>query len=488
MTSTREPAAPAAQLPDLRPAGALPARPTTTGVQPDPVQAVPITVRRAAEWSWRLILIAIGTVVVVALIAYLKLVVVPVAIALLLAVLLQPLVSFLHRRARMGRAAASLVAVFSMVTLVVGLLALAGRSVVVGMSDLRDQAQQGVEQVMTWLAEGPLQLSTANLQTWIDQAQEAASANSSSIAAGALAATVTVGHVLAGAVIALFCTFFFLLDGRSIWSWVVGLLPRGSREHVHQAGRRGLVTLGAYTRTQILVAAVDATGIGVGAAILQVPLALPLAILVFLGSFIPIVGAVVTGAVAVLVALVAQGPVVALIMLAIVLAVQQLEGHVLQPFLMGHAVSLHPVAVLLGVAAGSYMAGILGALFAVPVIAVLNTVILYLHGHDKFPQLGHDDHVALRGRGHPVLDRAIAQMAERESERVATADQVDLGDEPATGAQTGAATDLDDAGGTAHDAQAHHDRAPDDRADDDRAPDDRAPDDRADDERRGTVQ
>ncbi len=163
-----------------------------------------------------------------------------------------------------------------------------------------------------------------------------------------------------------------------------------------QAGRRGLVTLSGSTRTQILVALVDAVAIGIGAAFLQVPLAVPLATLVFIGSFIPIVGAIATGAVAVLVALVAQGPVVALIMLGVVLLVQQIEGHVLQPFLMGHAVSLHPVAVLLAVAAGSMAAGIVGALFAVPIAAVLNTVVLYLHGHDKFPQLGTDDHVTLR--------------------------------------------------------------------------------------------
>lgn len=401
-------------------------------------------VQRAAAWSWRLLVIAACVTVVVAAVAYLKLVVVPVAVALLLAVLLAPLASWLQRRLRLGRAAASGIAVVALVVVVLGLLVLAGRSVVLGIAELWDQAQQGVDQLLDWLAEGPLQLSTDNLESWIEQARETASANSDTLVAGALHATVTVGHVLAGAVITLFCTFFFLLDGRTIWSWVVGLLPRGSREHVHQAGRRGLVTLGAYTRTQILVAAVDAVGIGVGAAILQLPLALPLAILVFLGSFIPIVGAVVTGSVAVLVALVTQGPVVALVMLAIVLAVQQLEGHVLQPFLMGHAVSLHPVAVLLAVAAGSFMAGILGALFAVPLVAVLNTVVLYLHGHDKFPQLGHDDHVVVRPRAHPVLDRAIAQMAEAE---LASADEgaVDLGDEPATGPEEGAATDLDDA-------------------------------------------
>ena len=255
------------------------------------------------------------------------------------------------------------------------------------------------------------------------------------LVSGALHATTTVGHVAAGALIALFCLFFFLLDGRTIWSWVVGLLPRGSREHVHQAGRRGVVTLGAYTRTQILVAAVDALGIGLGAALLGVPLALPLAVLVFLGSFVPIVGAIVTGSVAVLVALVANGPVNALLLLAVVLVVQQIEGHGLQPFLMGHAVSLHPVAVLLSVAAGSFVAGIVGALFAVPIVATLNTVILYLHGHDKFPQLGRDDHVPVRGRGHPVLDRAIAQVAEWHTEEEATnAEEGAVGELPAVAA------------------------------------------------------
>ena len=406
-----------------------------------PADAVPVSVQRAAEWSWRLLVIVAGLGFVVVAVAYLKLVVVPVAVALLLAVLLAPLASWLQRRLRLGRLAASGISVVGMVVFVLGLLVLAGRSVVLGISQLWDEAQKGVDQLLTWLAEGPLKLSTENLEKWVEQGREAVSNNSDTLVSGALHATVTVGHVLAGAIIALFCTFFFLLDGRTIWSWVVGLLPRGSREHVHQAGRRGLVTLGAYTRTQILVAAVDAIGIGIGAAILRLPLAFPLAILVFLGSFIPIVGAVVTGSVAVLVALVTHGPVAALIMLGVVLAVQQIEGHVLQPFLMGHAVSLHPVAVLLSVAAGSFIAGILGALFAVPLVAVLNTVVLYLHGHDKFPQLGHDDHVLVRPHGHPVLDREIAQMAEAEL----AAPPSGHGEQPAVGPDEGAATDLDDA-------------------------------------------
>ncbi len=136
----------------------------------------------------------------------------------------------------------------------------------------------------------------------------------------------------------------------------------------------------SYARIQMFVAFVDAVGIGVGAAIIGVPLALPLGVLVFIGSFIPIVGALVTGAVAVLLALVANGRVNALIMLGIVLLVQQLESHILQPLVMGKAVALHPVAVILSVAAGSYLAGIPGALFSVPILAVANSAIRYIAG------------------------------------------------------------------------------------------------------------
>lgn len=406
--------------------------------------SVPPSVRNAAAWSWRLLLIGAGLAVLLWLLNELKVVVVPIAVALLLTVLLAPLVNWLHRRG-LPRGAAVGLALFGLIALVAGLLTLAGRSIIKGFGELWDQAAQGIDKLTTWLAEGPLQVTTTDISGWMETIQGSLSSGSSELVSGALHATTTVGHVAAGALIALFCTFFFLLDGRTIWAWVIGLLPRGSREHVHQAGRRGVVTLGAYTRTQILVAGVDAVGIGLGALILQVPLALPLAVLVFLGSFIPIVGAVVTGSIAILVALVSNGPVTALWMLVVVLAVQQLEGHVLQPFLMGHAVSLHPVAVLLSVAAGSFVAGIVGALFAVPIAATLNTVLLYLHGHDKFPQLGTDDHVPVRGRGHPVLDRAIAQVAEATSERFATqAEIAERADQDAPPAVID--TEADDAG------------------------------------------
>jgi predicted PurR-regulated permease PerM len=263
-----------------------------------------------------------------------------------------------------------------------------------GFQDLADQAVAGFEQFTTWLAEGPLSLDAAQLSEYGQQLQSSL-VESSGLVSGALGAATTVGHVFVGALIALFCTIFFLLDGRTIWTWLVNLLPVRARENVHQAGRRGLVTLSAYVRTQILVAFVDAVGIGVGSVFFVPALALPIGILVFIGSFVPIIGAIVTGAIATAVVLGANGWIAALIMLGIVLLVQQAESHILQPFLMGHAVSLHPVAVVLVVAAGSLAAGIVGALFAVPLAAVLNTVLLYFHGHDKFPELGTEDHLPL---------------------------------------------------------------------------------------------
>lgn len=177
------------------------------------------------------------------------------------------------------------------------------------------------------------------------------------------------------------------------------------------------MTLASYVRTQILVAFIDAVGVGVGAAIIGVPLAVPLAVLVFIGAFVPLVGAIFTGAIAVLVALVANGWVASLIMLGVVLLVQQIEGHVLQPWLMGQAVSLHPVAVVLVVTGGALAAGIVGALFAVPVAAVLNTVVLYFHGHDKFPELGFDDHVSVRPSGRRAVMITAAERSVRDDVR-----------------------------------------------------------------------
>lgn len=413
----------------------------TTAPPPiDDSGAVPPAIRAAASWSWRMLLIGAFVAAAFWLLTLLKTIVIPVAVALLLTIMLTPLRRLLNERLRVPRGLAAGLSLVGLVVVVAGLITLAGQSIANGFADLRTQAISGFNELWTQLS---VTFGLENeLRSYSQDILGQLEAQQSAIVSGALGAAATAGSVLVGALIALFCTFFFLHDPRGIWGWLVGLLPQSSRERVNQAGRRGAVTLAAYTRTQILVAAVDAVGIGIGAVFFVPSLALPISILVFVGSFVPVVGAIVTGAIAVVVVLVSNGWVAALIMLGVVLLVQQIESHALQPFLMGQAVSLHPVAVILAVAAGSYAAGIVGALFAVPLVAVLNTVILYLNGHDKFPELGDEDALPIRWRAAdapPIplrLRRSPGVVAEAAVEEVGTDEDLDpSGRRPSEGDQ-----------------------------------------------------
>lgn len=340
-------------------------------------QDIPYGVRIAAAWAWRLGLILLVIGALVWLLAKVSFLIIPVMVAALLAGLLSPLVRWL-RKSHIPKGLAVAITVLGFIGLIAGALALVGRQLALGFQELWGQALTGVQQVQNWLAEGPLHLTATQIDQYIQDATAALQNNSSSILSGALSFGSTAGHFAAGLVLALFILIFFLLEGSRIWAFLVRLLPRQARIPADGAGRRGWTSMVSYARIQLFVAFVDAVGIGVGAAIISVPLALPLGVLVFIGSFIPVVGALVTGVIAVLLALVANGPINALIMLGIVLLVQQLESHILQPLVMGKAVALHPVAVILSVAAGSYLAGIPGALFSVPILAVANSAIRYI--------------------------------------------------------------------------------------------------------------
>ena len=377
----------------------------------EPAQyAVPYPVRAAAAWAWRLLAVAAAVALAGYLVVVFKTVVVAFVIAILLAVLLDPVSAWLRKRLHFPRTLAATVTLLGVVAVVSGLLTLAGRSIIIGFTDLAGQAVKGFNELLTWVSDGPLGIDQEQLQAYIDEGFAQIETNAGALASGALAATTTLTEIVAGVLISIFCLFFFLKEGRRIWQWFVRLMPVRARSRTNEAGIRGWITLGGYARTQILVAFVDSVGIGLGAWILGLPLVLPLTILVFLGAFIPIVGALVSGSVAVLVALVDQDVRTAIIMLVIVLVVQQFEGNVLQPWLMGNAVSLHPVAVLLAVTAGTGVAGVLGALLAVPVAAVVNTVVLYLAGHDKHPRAATDWH---RPGGPPgTLFRSIEDSFE----------------------------------------------------------------------------
>lgn len=369
-------------------AGEVPAESVMTDVslQVSPGDtAIPFAVRAAAGWAWRLIAIVAASAVLLWLIVQIKTVVIPVLVAGLVTALLAPMTNFFTERLKFPRSLSATVSLLVAVGAVTGLVLIVSASITDDVRQLGEKAVQGFNEVVAWLSTGPLNLEESAIQEYIDKLQEQVSKNMDRILTGAMSVTSSVGHIFAGALIALFCLFFFLKDGRLIWTWVVTLFPARARERVDGAGLRSWLSLGAYTRTQILVALVDGVGIGVGAFLLKVPLAIPIGVLVFLGSFIPIVGATVTGAVAVAVALVDSGVGTAAAMFVVVLLVQQLESNLLQPMLMSKALSLHPVGVLLAVAAGTIVAGIVGALFAVPILATINTAVQYLNGHDPAP-------------------------------------------------------------------------------------------------------
>ncbi|HJG90388.1 MAG TPA: AI-2E family transporter [Brachybacterium massiliense] len=385
----------------LRPA------PRATSLAPE-VEEIPLGVRRAAAWSWRLIVVVAASALIIWGMLQITTIVIPVFIAILLASLLTPVVKVLTRYTFLGRGAASGIALLGLLLLVSGMFTLAGRQLFAQFADIQDKAVTGFQGLLDW-ATSTFQIDTPMINAAIDEGLEQLQQYSGQLVSGALSTAAVLGNVVTGILICLFTLFFLLAGGAGIWRWVVGLLPPAARVPTHEAFRRGWKALSAYMRTQILVAAVDAFGIAIGMVALGLgSYAVPIWLLVFLFSFIPLVGAIASGAIAVLLVLVLNNWIGAVIMLVIVLAVQQIEGNVLQPFLMGKAVELHPLAVFLGVASGAMVAGIPGALFAIPLLAFVNATLLYVVGRDPSPDLGEDrtsrEHFAALGRKRPAGD------------------------------------------------------------------------------------
>jgi predicted PurR-regulated permease PerM len=348
--------------------------------------AVPPLIHKGAAWAWRLLAIIAFAVAVLWVITKLEVIVVPVALALMLTALMIPAVDFLDRRGAPRGGAVALV-LLTGIALVGGVLTFVVSQFVVGIPDLVDQVTQSIESTRTWLIEGPAHLSKDQITNAGNSAIEAVRNNQAKLTSGALSTAATVTEIVTGALLVLFTLIFFLHGGRNIWQFVTRIFPTNVQDRVRDAGRAGFQSLIGYVRATFLVALVDAIGIGTGLAIMGIPLALPLASLVFLGAFIPLVGAVVAGFLAVVVALLAKGWIYALITLALIIAVQQLEGHVLQPLVMGRAVSVHPLAVVLAIAAGAVLAGIVGALLAVPTVAFLNSAVRVLAAREPDAEL-----------------------------------------------------------------------------------------------------
>jgi predicted PurR-regulated permease PerM len=338
---------------------------------------VPWGVDLAAAWSWRFLVIAAAGYVLLWLLAKFSVIAVPLAIALLVTALASPLVEALTS-AGIHRKVTSLLVVLGGLSVISLLLTFVGTQVSQGANDLAAQVVSGLEEIRTWLQDGPLNASDSQINDYIQSAQELVTTSNEQIVSRVTEVGTTIGHIVAGVFIVLFASYFFLADGTRIWAWVVRLFPRAARVRTDASGRVAWKSLTQFVRATVLVAMVDALGIVLVAVVLDVPFAAAIGVLVFLGSFIPMIGATLSGSVAVLVALVAHGPIVALLMLAGVIVVQQIEAHILQPFLLGRFVSVHPLAVIVAIGCGVIVAGITGALVAVPLVAALNAVAEYL--------------------------------------------------------------------------------------------------------------
>lgn len=348
----------------------------------DPVAVVPWSMRVAAEVGWRLLVLA-GTVwVLMRVIGAIRLVVLSFAAALLITALLQPFVARLKRHGVPRGLATATVFIGGFV--IIGLIGwFVVWQVMDNVDNLSSSLQDGIAEGKKWLLNSPFHVTDDQINNIAEKLSDAIGSNSKALTNAGLEGVTVIVDFLTGMLLAMFSTLFLLYDGPNIWKWVLRLFPESAREGLAGAGPRAWRTLTLYVRGTVIVAMIDAICIGIGIYFLGVPMAVPLAVVIFLCSFVPLVGAVTSGFIAVVVALVTEGPFHALMVLLVVLAVQQIEGHILQPFILGRAVRVHPLAVVLSVAAGSLVAGIGGAVVAVPLVAVSNTVVGYLRSYSR---------------------------------------------------------------------------------------------------------
>ncbi|KQY32595.1 MULTISPECIES: AI-2E family transporter [Nocardia] len=330
-----------------------------------------------AKWSLCIVAIAAGAWVLGTITARLWVVLLPVALAIVVTTILWPPTRWLTQQ-KLRPALAASITLLTFVALLAGVVALIVPSVGDQAPQLADKATDGVNQVRDWIQGPPFRVRDEQLDSAVEAIVGRLQSSGAQIANGVFTGVSTATSVLITVFLVLVLVFFFLKDGPRFLPWMHGVFGNRSGRHVEAVLARVWATLGGFIRTQAIVSMVDAVLIGAALFILDVPLALVLSVITFMGGFIPMVGAFVAGALAVLVALVGNGPTTALIVLGIVIAVQQLEGNVLQPVLQSRSMELHAVIVLLSVTAGGSLYGITGAFLAVPVVAMIAVVIRYI--------------------------------------------------------------------------------------------------------------
>lgn len=337
------------------------------------MSSVPQGLRTASELSWRVLVVAAAVIALAIVAAELRLIVLPVIFALIAATVLDPLVGWLHRHG-VPRVLGALGTVLVSLAIVATIVAFLIEPLVTGFDTLVDDVGNEISRVPEEIGEGTLGLSSERVDDLVDRVSNEVEGNAESLVGGVLSGALLVGEAIAGLLMTIVLLIFFLKDGPRMWAWILERMPRRRQPVVDAAGRRTWWLLGRYLRGVVIIGLVDAVGIGVGLIIVGVPHVVPLVVLTFFGGFFPIVGAILAGSVAVFVALVSLGFVEALIVLAIVIAVQQFEGNVVDPVVLGYAVRLHPTVTLLAVTGGGVLGGIIGAFLAVPLVAVVSSV------------------------------------------------------------------------------------------------------------------
>lgn len=363
--------------------GEPPAEPEAPGIVPAAASAgppaadgVPRWLRTGAAISWRLLAMAAAIALTAFVLGYLRIVVLPIIIALLVSTMLRPPTRWLTRH-RFSDGAAAATILLGAIALLVVALTMAGAAVARQVSDLAESVQAGIREAGDALTMPPFNLSRADIDSYIDNAGDQLSDSSGALTGGLVHGAVVAGEVITGLIITLLLLFFFLKDGPGMWRWVVDTFGGRQRRRLDELACRSYSALTGYVRGLVLVGSADALMIGAGLAVLGVPLVVPLMLLTFLGAFVPLIGAFMAGLAAVLIALVDGGVVTALIVLGLVVAVQQVEGHLLYPLIMGRTIHIHPVAVILALAIGGITAGIIGIFISVPVLTVAATALTF---------------------------------------------------------------------------------------------------------------
>jgi predicted PurR-regulated permease PerM len=338
------------------------------------VERAPAWLRTAAAVMWRAIVVVVGIIGIVYLLGVLRVVVLPVIVALLATTLLLPPARWLQQRGLPPSLAAGLTMLASVLVLS-GLAAAVAPSIGGQLDELGTGVQDGVRDASGVLADPPFNLSERQVRERVDEGIDRIRENSGPLTRGAQRGAILLGEVITGLILTVLLTFFFLSDGPRMWRWVVALVGDRRRADTEELGRRVFTALSGYVRGIALVGLADAVLIGIALLLIGVPLVVPLMLLTFFAAFLPLIGAFLAGLAAVLIALVSNGPVPALLVLGAIVLVQQIEGHLLYPLLMSRTVHLHPAVILIALGIGGILGGVVGVFLAVPTAGVIAVVL-----------------------------------------------------------------------------------------------------------------